>query len=164
MGVAVMVSPLAQAQSGTLTYGPIPEEVPVLSPAMLALTMLLVAAIAGWAVRTSEKDRVLRSVALAGAVFLGAAASAGLLLSPKLQARVAVLIISLDEDAGGTVSVPAGSGQFRNATSLLQVINGLSSPCSGGNPNTALSAACEVGLGLQPGEQCNTEYNCAAVD
>ena len=80
------------------------------------------------------------------------------------EALVSISPTSLDQENGGSVSVPSGSGQFRNDTSIRQSILSLTSPCSDGRPNTATSNACQAGASLAPGITCNTEFNCVVLD
>ncbi|MEO0436967.1 MAG: midcut-by-XrtH protein [Pseudomonadota bacterium] len=155
------------AQSGTLSYGPISEQVPIFSPVTLALLSVIVAGI-GWAFSRSSHvgkgSDTLRSLFVVGTLMTVSTGSFIIFFVDTTEARVAISTTSLDQENGGSVSVPSGSAQFRNDTSIRQRILSLSSPCSDGRPNTAASNACQAGADLSPGGVCNTEFSCVVLD
>ncbi|MEM6301313.1 MAG: midcut-by-XrtH protein [Pseudomonadota bacterium] len=164
VGFLLAVSGRAMAQGGTLTYGPISEEVPILSPIALALMSALIVGVVWRFSRASHQSRTLRSLLGVGALLTVSTGSFIIFFVDATEARVSISPTSLDQENGGSVSVPSGSGQFRNDTSIRQSILSLTSPCSDGRPNTATSNACQAGASLTPGATCNTEFNCVVVD
>ena len=145
---------LAQPLVWTISYAPQATSVPTLSEWAMLLLVLLLAAFAVYTLRKKGAGAgPLASVLLVSALALGA--MTGEKLIGHANAITRIVLATMSNPAGGTVSPPILSGietEVANGSGVVQTITGVtpaSSPIT-----TPGHTTCTVSLVVQPGASC----------
>ena len=146
------------AQSGTLRYSPNLVVVPT-GPLAMYITLALLLGLVGMVVMWRQQRGTTLS-GLGALLFLGALGGAQFWLSSDAMARVGggpTTFLSIP--TGGTVTVPEGQQTFTNNSGVDLAIANLRPPCPVSN---AATNACSIGLIVNDGDSCDTDYTCPA--
>ncbi len=156
LGAAVTLLATADpvlAQTGTLTYEPTPQAVPIL-PLLLLPMAIAIALLGGRFLRRQDSKKLL------GALLLTSAAGLGTVASVQVpQALADLLMIALDQPEGGSVEIPLQAASFTNSSGVGLTITGVTPPpaCASTSP----ADGCTSGLALSYRASCTTAYICS---
>ena len=139
---------------GSITYGPVPQSIPVLSGSMLVVLGFLFAVLAFRALRAHSASKPLASIVAVGILILGAASG-----NQLIQDAWAPPQYSFSNPSGGVlnVTVPGESPVLNNSGQLQRVISVTATSPAVDSP-TSQQPRCTSGLAVQNNSFCYINF------